>query len=133
MIKIGAAVACFVGTLAAFPAFLPQQNEPPAKVVINAPLPEPLSRGVVVIQYRVQNLHIAPIFGPAAAAISPRIGHIHVTVDDNIWHWADASGNPVIITGLPPGRHRVLIQVENPNHQELDKGIVEFRIPNQSK
>ena len=58
-------------------------SEPPAKIVIDPPLAEPLaSRGVVIIQYCTENLHIVPVFGPNALAVSPRIGHIHVKVDD---------------------------------------------------
>src|SRR5208283_1919371 len=83
----------------------PLLNEPPAKIVIDPPLAEALAHGRVVIQYRTENLHIVPVFGPAALAVSPRIGHIHVTVDDTVWVWADASGEPVIINGLPPGPH----------------------------
>lgn len=132
MTRIVAIIACLVGTLAAFPAFTPVQNEPPAKIVINSPLAEPLSRGVVIIQYRAQNLRIMPVFGADAVAISPRIGHIHVSVDSSAWVWADASGNPVIINGLSPGRHKVRIQLENANHQLLDQGIVEFTIPPKS-
>ena len=65
-------------------------SEPPAKIVIDPPLAEPLaSRGVVVIQYCAQNLHIVPVFGPNALAVSPRIGHIHVRLDDASWVWAD--------------------------------------------
>ena len=46
----------------------PLQNEPPAKIIIDPPLAEPLSRGRVVIQYRTDNLHVVPVFGPAALA-----------------------------------------------------------------
>jgi len=107
----------------------PLPHEPPAKIVVDPPLAEPLSRGRVVIQYRTQNLHIVPVFGPAALAVSPRIGHIHVTVDDSTWVWADASGEPVILNGLPPGPHSVLLQLESANHQEIDRGAVRFTIP----
>jgi Family of unknown function (DUF6130) len=107
----------------------PPQNEPAAKIIIDSPLPEPLSRGVVFIQYRTENLHIVPVFGPAALAVSPRIGHIHVTVDDAPWHWADASGDPVIINGLPPGRHKILIQLTNATHQPIDQGTVQVAVP----
>ena len=110
-------------------ALLPLQNEPPAKIIIDPPLAQALSIGVVVIQYRTENLHIVPVFGPAALAVSPRIGHIHVTVDDAPWHWADASGNPVIINGLPPGRHKILIQLVNADHQPMDQGTVQFTVP----
>jgi hypothetical protein len=51
----------------------PLQNEPPAKIIIDPPLAESLSHGRVVIQYRTENLHIVPVFGPAALAVSPRL------------------------------------------------------------
>ena len=108
---------------------VPLTDEPPAKIIIDPPLAEPLSLGRVVIQYRTENLHIVPVFGPAALAVSPRIGHIHVTVDDNPWRWADASGEPLIVNGLLPGPHKILIQLENANHQPLDQGVVQFTIP----
>lgn len=110
----------------------PLENEPPAKIVVDPPLAESLSHGRVVIQYRAENLHIVPVFGAAALAVSPRIGHVHVTVDDAPWVWADASGDPVIINGLPPGPHKVLIQLETANHQLLDQGMVRFTVPDAS-
>lgn len=81
-------------------------------------------------QYRAENLRIVQVFGPAALDVSPRIGHIHVTVDDLPWHWADASGEPLIITRLPAGPHEVLIELVDANHQPLDQGVVDFVIPN---
>ena len=110
-------------------AVVPLQNEPPAKIIIDPPLAGPLSLGGVVIQYRTENLHMAPVFGPAALAVSPRVGHIHVTVDDALWVWADTSGEPLILNGLPPGPHKILIQLENANHQLLDQGGVKFTVP----
>jgi hypothetical protein len=107
----------------------PLQNEPPAKIIIDPPLPEPLARGRVVIQYRTEHLHIVPVFGPAALAVSPRVGHIHVTVDDTSWVWADASGEPVVLNGLPPGPHTIRLELETANHQRLDQGAVTFRGP----
>ena len=104
--------------------------EPAAKIVMDPPLAEPLaSRGVVVILYCAENMRMAPVFGEAALAVSPRVGHIHVTVDDAPWHWADASGNPVILRGLPPGRHKVTIELIDPNHQPVDKATVTFEVP----
>ena len=105
-------------------------NEPPAKIVIDPPLAGPLaSRGVAIIQYCAQNLHIAPVFGPNALTVSPRVGHLHVRLDDASWVWADASGNPIILMGLPPGPHKVLIELEDANHHTLDKGTVTFVVP----
>lgn len=105
-------------------------TEPAAKLVIDAPLPEPLaSRGVVVILYCAENMRIAPVFGPGALAVSPRLGHVHVTVDESPWHWADSSGNPLILRGLPPGPHKVLIELVDANHQLVEKGTVAFHVP----
>ena len=104
--------------------------EAPAKLVIDGPLAEPLaSRGVVVITYCAQNLRIAPVFGPGALTVSPRVGHIHVTVDNAPWRWADASGTPVILQALPPGPHTVQIDLVNANHEVVDKGVVKFDVP----
>jgi hypothetical protein len=104
-------------------------TEPAAKLVIDGPLAEPLARGVVVIPYCAENMRIAPVFGPGALAVSPRLGHIHVTVDEAPWHWADASGTPIILRGLPPGPHNVLIELVDANHQSIDKGAVTFDVP----
>ena len=58
-------------------------TEPAAKIIIDAPLADPLaSRGVVVIPYCAENMRIVPVFGQGALAVSPRVGHIHVTVDE---------------------------------------------------
>jgi len=109
---------------------IPLASEPPAKIVIDPPLAGPLAaRGVVVIQYCAQNLRLVPVFGPDALAVSPRVGHIHVRVDDASWVWADASGNPIILMGLSPGPHKVLIELEDANHHALDKGTVKFVVP----
>jgi hypothetical protein len=108
-------------------------EEPPAKIVIDPPQAGPLaSRGVVIIQYCAQNLHIAPVFGPGALAASPRVGHVHVRLDDASWVWADASGNPIILMGLAPGPHKVLLELEDANHHTLDKGVVAFVVPDKS-
>jgi hypothetical protein len=105
-------------------------EEPPAKIIVFPPLAEPLaSRGVAIIQYCTQNLHLVPVFGPNALAVSPRVGHLHVTVDDASWVWADASGNPIILMGLRAGPHKVLIELADANHRILDKGLVTFVVP----
>ena len=106
------------------------EPQPAAKIVVDQPLAEPLSRGVVFIQYRTENLQIVPVFGPKAVDVSPRIGHLHVAVDGASWVWAETSGGPIIIAGLPEGPHKVEITPVNANHQPLDRSVVvEFVIP----
>ena len=136
LILIGVAVmpsALAAQTAAAIlgaPAVVPLDHPQPApRLIVDPPVPGPPSFGRVVIQYRAENLRITPTFGPKALEVTPRIGHIHVTVDDLPWHWADASGEPLIMNGMPPGRHKVPIELVNANHVPFTAQAVEFVIP----
>ena len=110
-------------------AVIPLASEPPAKIIVNAPLADALVRGLVVIQYRTENLRIVPVFGPGAVNVSPRIGHLHITVDDGPWQRVDASGEPLIVQGLSPGPHRVLLELADPMHRVIDHAVVDLVIP----
>lgn len=110
---------------------VPLAAEAPARLIVDSPLPEQLAVGRVVVRYRTENLRIVPVFGPAALDVSPRIGHLHVTVDDGPWRWVDASGEPLIINKLPPGPHKILVELADPNHQVLDGKTVHFEVPQQ--
>jgi hypothetical protein len=107
----------------------PPHQQPPAKLIAGAPLPEPLSRGVVFIRYRAENLSILPVFGRAAQAVSPRVGHLRVTVGDARWHWVDASGNPVIIQGLAPGSHQIHLELADAAHEVIARETVTVTVP----
>jgi len=89
----------------------------------------PCAEGRVYFQYRAVNLRIVPVFGPKALEVSPRIGDLHIVVDDAPWHWVDASGETLIIVGLPPGPHTVEITLANANHQPLDRATLTFTLP----
>ena len=101
-------------------------TEPAAKLIVDAPLPEQLAKGLVVLQYRAENLRIIPVYGFGALDVSPRIGHIHVTVDDATWHWADASNEPLIVQGMTAGPHKILIELADPTHKIIDRKLVSF-------
>ncbi len=88
LIKTLAAVAaCTVLATGAFAqsTVVPIDNEPAPRLIVEPPLPGPLARGVVFIPYRVENLRILPVGGAAARNVSPRVGHLHITVDDLPW------------------------------------------------
>ena len=104
-------------------------NEPPAKLIVDPPLLEPLSQGRVFIQYRTENLRVLPVFGKNALNVSPRIGHIHITVDDAPWHFVDSSGETIILVGLEPGLHKVLIELADPTHNVITSETVTFTVP----
>jgi len=96
------------------------ENEPAPKLVVDPPASNALAKGIFWAQYRVENLRIVPVFGAGAAQTSPRVGHLHVQVDDLQWWWADASDNNTIdIAGLPPGEHKVKIQLVDANHKSF--------------
>ncbi|MER8898381.1 DUF6130 family protein [Mesorhizobium sp. M0676] len=112
--------------------YVPINSEPPPKLIVDPPLPEGLKLGVFWAQYRVENLRIVPVFGAAAKDVSPRVGHLHVIVDDLPWWWADASDtNTVDIANFPPGPHKVRIQLVDPDHTVFpgQEKTINFVIP----
>jgi hypothetical protein len=112
--------------------FIPVGKEPPAQLIVDPPNPQALAVGVVLIQYRAENVHIVPVFGPAALSIFPRVGHLHINVDNLPWHWADASDTGTIdIKDLPPGQHTVRIDLVDGNHQLFpgQSKTVTFTVP----
>lgn len=113
------------------------QNEPPPKLILDpTPLPAGLALGIVWIQFRVENVHMVPVFGAGAANASPRIGHLHVHIDDLPWGWVEASDgdNTISVAGLPPGPHKLRVELVNSEHHvfagctECEK-IVAFTVP----
>ena len=111
------------------PAITPLDSQPAPRLLVFQPAPAQLAKRLAVIAYRAENLRIVPVYGATALDINPRVGHIHVTVDGASWHWADASNEPVILKGLTPGPHKVLIELANPVHQVIDSALVQFEIP----
>ncbi|WP_112996557.1 DUF6130 family protein [Hyphomicrobiales bacterium] len=112
------------------------ENEPAPKLIVDPPLPEGLSQGVFWAQYRVENLRIQQVFGKGALQVSPRVGHLHIIVDDLPWWWADASDNNTVdIAGLPPGPHKVTIALVDPNHNVFPGQVltVPFTVPQSAK
>jgi Family of unknown function (DUF6130) len=106
-------------------------NEPPAQLIVDPPIPEQLALGRVFIQYRTENLRILPVFGAAALSVSPRLGHLHYYVDDQAYPTVDTSGETVVLVGLPPGPHKVRLELADATHKPVPGAskVVEFTIP----
>ncbi len=94
------------------------KNEPPPKLTVDpTPLAAGLARGIVWIQYRAENVHIVPVFGTGALNVSPRVGHLHVHIDDVPWGFVeDSDNNTISVAGLPPGQHKMLVELVDANH-----------------
>ena len=109
---------------------VPIDDEPAPRLIVERPLPGPLAQGVVFIPYRVENMRILPLGGPAARNVSPRVGHLHITVDDLPWLWADyGQSNTVILAGMPRGQHKVLIELVDPEGNVFTGQTVTFTAP----
>jgi len=108
------------------------QNEPPAKLIVDPPIPEQLALGRVMIQYRTENLRIVPVFGSGALTVSPRVGHLHYYVDDATFPIVvDTSGETVVLVGLTPGPHKVRFVLAEPTHKAIagTEQTVTFTVP----
>jgi hypothetical protein len=104
-------------------------NEPPAKLVVDPPIPEQLALGRVFIQYRAENLRILPVYNKTALGVSPRLGHLHYYVDGQSWPIVDSSNETLVLVGLPPGPHKVVLELADPTHRSITKQTVEFVVP----
>ena len=127
-----AVVACTVlatGALAQS-AVVAIDKEPAPRLIVEPPLPGPLAQNLVFIPYRVENLRILPLGGATASKVSPRVGHLHITVDDLPWFWADyGQSNTIILGGMPRGQHKVLIEVVDPEGNVFTGQTVTFNAP----
>jgi hypothetical protein len=107
------------------------QDEAPAKLIVDPPIPEQLALGRVFIQYRTENLRILPVYGKAALAVSPRVGHLHYYVDQQSWPTVDSSGETLVLVGLAPGPHTVRLELADTIHRPIPgcSKVVEFTVP----
>ena len=132
--SLAAVMACTVVTTAgtfADSTVVPIDAEPAVSLTVLPPLPGPLAKGVAFIPYRLENLRIVPVGGAAARDISPRVGHLHIQLDDLPWQWADYGGsNTIILVGLPRGEHKVRIEAVDPEGKPFIARTVTFTVPN---
>lgn len=130
VVATGALLATSAFAQSAASLVVPVENEPAPRLFVEPPLPGPLATGVAFIPYRVENLRILPVGGPAATKVSPRVGHLHITVDNLPWAWADyGQSDTIILVNMPRGEHKVLIEVVDPEGGVLTAQTVTFNSP----
>ena len=93
-------------------------NEAPPRLILDpTPLAAGLVRDIVWIKYRAENVRILPVFGAGALTGSPRVGHLHVHIDDVPWGFVeDSDNNTISVAGLPPGQHKMIVELVDANH-----------------
>ena len=125
------AVAMVSGVVTAQAQKSAPTNEPPAKLIVEPPVPDLLAKGIVWITWRAENVKIGPESGKDALNASPRVGHLHIHVDDLPWLWAHMSTAPIDVALLPPGPHKIRIELVNAIHQGVPEQskTVTFTIP----
>jgi len=125
-----AATALLTGAAFAQSTVFDVQNEPAVNLTVLPPIPGPLAKGLVFIPYRLENLRIVPVGGSAAGQISPRVGHLHIQLDDLPWQWADyGASNTVVLVGLPRGEHKVRIEAVDPEGKPFIARTITFTVP----
>ena len=124
-------VAMVSGAVAASAETSTPTDTPPAKLIVDPPVPDLLAQGIVWITWRAENVNIGPESGKDALNASPRVGHLHIHVDDLPWLWAHMSTAPIDVALLPPGPHKIRIELVNAIHQGVPEQskTVTFIIP----
>jgi hypothetical protein len=109
------------------PGGVPVADAQRPAIVIDSPAPDSMVRGPAIIVFRTENIRIMSVFAPDVPdASAVRGGHLHVTVDSAEWHWVHTSVDPVVISGLPPGKHTVRLELADRHHRPLDAQTVTF-------
>ena len=49
----------------------------------------------------------------------PDHGYVQVTVDDSPWFFIHSDNDPIVVSGLSPGKHSVKMQLVGPNYAPL--------------
>jgi uncharacterized protein DUF6130 len=111
------------------PGGVPVADSQRPAIVIDSPAPDSTVRGPAIIVFRTENIRIMSVFVPEVSdASADRAGHLHVKVDSAEWHWVHTSVDPVVVSGLAPGKHTVRIELADKNHRPLDAQTVTFTI-----
>ncbi|MGN6653427.1 DUF6130 family protein [Trinickia sp.] len=126
-------VSCAVALLIASPVHADQSPQPTdvagaPRLVVDAPPNGAVVQHAAIIRFHTQNIRLLPVYGEAAVAVQPSIGHLHVTVDNASWHWVHVSNEPVVVQGLAPGPHTVQLELADPVHHVLDRQLVTFTV-----
>ena len=105
------------------------QAAAPPRLTADPPVPSLLARGLAAVVFHVEGGKVMPVYGQAALGVTPKLVHLHVTVDGAGWRWVHASEEPVVIQGLAPGPHTVRLELADAAHRVIDQAVVRFDVP----
>lgn len=132
------AYTCLLLSSLSFSAFAETKHNHPSEaptvsakpeLKVSEPVPNLLAKGLVVLPFQVNNMKIMPVYGESALDVTPALGHLHIGVNGAGWHWVHSSNEPIVLQGLPSGKHQVSLELANANHQVLTSQIIDFTVP----
>lgn len=92
-----------------------------------------LKDGYVYLPFHVENLTILPLYteihGKETTSLRPKIGHLHVMVDNNGWNWIHAIADPIYFGPLPRGAHQVKVELVDAAHQVIEVKTASIVVP----
>jgi hypothetical protein len=108
-------------------------NPAAPKLTLAIPDPDILKGGFVYLPFRVDNMTLLPMYveinGEDVLKLKPKIGHLHVGVDDTAWQWIHALNDPIYFGPLLPGAHKVRVEIVDAAHGVIDVQTVHFVVP----
>ena len=110
-------------------AATPDTAEPAARLMLDEPLAGALANGALVLSFHTEHLVMTSLSAPPAAPGAPRAGHLHVALDHSAWQWVKTSSDPIVLFGLAPGPHTLLVDLADVNHKVLESHSVTFTVP----
>lgn len=109
------------------------EGKPAPKLTLAAPKADFLEKGFVYLPFKVENMTILPLYaeihGAEVTKLQPTVGHLHVSVNDNQWAWVHAQPDAIYFSTLPPGTHKMTVELSDAAHNVLDRQTLSLVVP----
>ena len=87
--------------------------------------PMPALGPVAIVKFTTDNFKIDSVdkghgsITDMATQEHPDHGYVQVTVDDSPWFFIHSDNDPIVVSGLSPGKHSVKLQLVGPNYAAI--------------
>jgi hypothetical protein len=92
-----------------------------------------LKDGFVYLPFKVENMTILPLYteiqGADTTKLRPKIGHLHVMVDNSGWSWIHALTDAIYFGPLSKGSHTVSIELVDAAHSVIEVQSIKVVVP----
>jgi hypothetical protein len=109
------------------------QAEATPKLTLMPPRADVLKDGFVYLPFKVENMTILPLYteihGADVTKLHPKIGHLHVMVDNSGWSWIHALTDPIYFGPLSKGSHTISIELVDAAHAVIEVQSIKVVVP----